>query len=124
MTRRTRRPEYSSWQKLLLDELAKLVADRPQEIQILEGPAGGGGDQAVVRIKLDTSEIPRSAEGLQLRDAEEFIVGIPTSPFALPRVEVDHRRFLGEPHVLQGMRLCIYLDPSREWQPPKALRDS
>jgi molybdopterin/thiamine biosynthesis adenylyltransferase len=117
MTRRTRRPTFSSWQKLLLGELEKLAADRPQEIQILEGPTGGGRDDLVVRIGLDTSGIPNSSEGLELGDAEEFVVRTPPSPFALPHVEVDHRRFLGYPHVLQGRRLCIYLDPSREWQP-------
>jgi hypothetical protein len=117
MTPRTRRPAFSSWQKLLLGELEKLAADRPQEIQILEGPTGGGRDDLVVRIGLDTSGIPSSSEGLELSDAEQFVVRIPPSPFALPRVEVDHPRFLGYPHVLQGTRLCIYLDPSREWQP-------
>src|SRR5699024_1436996 len=37
--------------------------------------------------------------------------------FLPPSAEVDHARFLGFPHVLQGQRLCIYLDPSREWRP-------
>ncbi len=36
-----------------------------------------------------------------------------------PLVEVDHLRFLHHPHVLQGQRICLYLDPSREWDPIK-----
>ena len=55
--------------------------------------------------------------GLELGDDEEFIVRIRPSLFLPPIVEVDHTRFLGYPHVLQGQRLCIYLDPSREWCP-------
>src|SRR5262249_13953731 len=40
---------------------------------------------------------------------------------SLPHAEVGHLRFLGYPHVLQGQRLCIYLDPSREWQPAEGI---
>lgn len=120
MTRR-RRPAFSAWQQQLLDELGKLAADRREVIQIVKGPELDDRHGAAVRIKLDTSEILMGAQGLGLDDAEEFIVRIPPSPFALPRVDVDHSRFLGYPHVLQGTRLCVYLDPSREWQPTEGI---
>ncbi|GAA1153218.1 ThiF family adenylyltransferase [Streptomyces hebeiensis] len=32
-------------------------------------------------------------------------------------MQTTHTRFAGTPHVLQGNRLCIYLDPAREWDP-------
>jgi hypothetical protein len=121
MTRRRRRLAGSDWQQELLDELGKLAADRPKEVRIIRGPEVDGQHDAVVRIKLDTSGIPMGAGGLELSDAEEFIVRIPSWPFAPPRVDVDHLRFLGYPHVLQGKRLCIYLDPSREWQPAEGI---
>jgi len=54
---------------------------------------------------------------MPLGEHEEFIVTVGTSGLAPPRVEVDHLRFLHHAHVLQGHRLCLYLDPSREWDP-------
>lgn len=120
MTRR-RRPAFSEWQQQLLDELGQLAADRPQGVQIVKGPEVVDRRDAAICIKLDTSKIPRDAKGLELGDAEEFIVRILPSPFAPPQVDVDHLRFLGHPHVLQGRRLCIYLDPSREWQPTEGI---
>jgi hypothetical protein len=119
--RRRRRLAVSEWQQQLLNELESLATDHPQEVQILEGPTVDAQRDAAVRIKLGTSEIPMHARGLQLDAAEEFIVRIPPGPFIPPRVDVDHRRFLGYPHVLLGTRLCIYLDPSREWQPAEGI---
>jgi hypothetical protein len=117
MTRRRRRPVFSSWQQQLLDELGQLASDRPEEVEIVRGAEVDDRHDAVVRVKLNTSGLPMGAGGLALGDAEEFIIRIPPRPFVPPRVDVDHLRFLGYPHVLQGTRLCIYLDPSREWQP-------
>jgi hypothetical protein len=120
MTRR-RRPAFSDWQQQLLDELGKLAADQPDVVEIVKDREFDDQHGAAVRIKLDTSKIPMGSQGLELDDAEEFIVRIPPSPFALPSVDVDHIRFLGHPHVLQGTRLCVYLDPSREWQPAEGI---
>jgi molybdopterin/thiamine biosynthesis adenylyltransferase len=44
-------------------------------------------------------------------------VTVGPSDLVPPRVDVDHVRFLHHAHVLQGQRLCLYLDPSREWDP-------
>ena len=62
-------------------------------------------------------ELPAGPGGLRFRDHEDFIIGIGPSRLVPPHVDVEHQRFAGHPHVLQGHRLCIYLDPAREWDP-------
>ncbi|WP_238359596.1 ThiF family adenylyltransferase [Micromonospora fiedleri] len=54
---------------------------------------------------------------MPLGEHEEFLVTVGASDLTPPRIEVDHLRFLHHAHVLQGHRLCLYLDPSREWDP-------
>ncbi len=71
----------------------------------------------MVGISLHTADIPLEPGGLELEDDEEFVLRISSSLLTPPEVDVEHVRFLGYPHVLQGQRLCIYLDPSREWDP-------
>jgi hypothetical protein len=66
----------------------------------------------------------RESCGLLLLDSEEFLLYIGPHSIYPPIVEVDHDRFLGFPHVLQGRRLCIYLDPSREWNPRQGFASS
>lgn len=114
---RRHRPRLSGWQKQLLAELRALAKDCSLDIRVTQQAKLDGDGDAVLRFSLHTADIPRSTHGLQLQDDEEFIVRIRPSLFVPPTVEVDHVRFLGHPHVLQGQRLCIYLDPSREWQP-------
>ena len=72
---------------------------------------------AFVTIRLPTKELPTGPRGLRFRDLEDFIIGIGRSRISPPQIDVEHQRFAGYPHVLQGHRLCIYLDPSREWNP-------
>lgn len=111
-----RPPAFSSWQRQLLAELTAIASSR-SDLKIIDGARHGGGAAAVVRIQLDTSSIGHAPGGLDLLDHEEFVVTIPVSVLHPPTVEVEHLRFLGFPHVLQGTRPCIYLDPSREWHP-------
>lgn len=111
------RPTLSAWQKQLLAELKSLAKVRPDDVRVIQQAQLDGDGDAVLRIRLHTADIPRSPVGLELGDDEEFVVRIRPSLFLPPTVEVDHTRFLGYPHVLQGQRLCIYLDPSREWHP-------
>jgi hypothetical protein len=107
----------TGWQKQLLAELKSLAQQRPDDIR-LNGQAKLDTDgEAVLRITVCTADIPHHSGGLKLLDTEEFILRLRPSPYSLPAIEVDHIRFLGYPHVLAGQRLCIYLDPSREWQP-------
>lgn len=116
MTKR-KRLGLSDWQKQLVGELESLSQQQPDEIRVTKPPSLDPDGTAVVQISLRTKDIPRVPSGLKLEDEEEFVLRISSSFFSPPEVEVDHVRFLGFPHVLQGQRLCIYLDPSREWQP-------
>lgn len=116
MSRRSR-ATLSAWQKYLVDELRLLARERPQDVRIVQQPQLDTDGEATLRLRLHTTDIPHHPGGLELGDDEEFIVRIRPSMFMPPSAEVDHTRFLGFPHVLQGQRLCIYLDPSREWRP-------
>jgi len=111
------RATFSAWQKHLVDELRLLVRERPNLVRIVQHPRLDSDGDAILRLRLHTADIPHRLGGLELGEDEEFIVKIRPSLFSPPRAEVDHTRFLGLPHVLQGQRLCIYLDPSREWRP-------
>ena len=116
MSRRNR-VTLSTWQKHLVDELRSLTKERPDDLRIIQQARLDSAGNATIRIRLHTADISHRLGGLELRDDEEFIVKIHSSTFLPPSAEVDHIRFLGFPHVLQGQRLCIYLDPSREWHP-------
>ncbi|AMU45615.1 MULTISPECIES: ThiF family adenylyltransferase [Mycobacteriaceae] len=116
MTRR-HQPTLTGWQKHLLAELKALAQQRPNEIQVRGRPTLDASGEASLRISLRTAAIPHHPGGLQLQETEEFILQLRPSSYSLPAIDVDHTRFLGYPHVLAGQRLCIYLDPSREWQP-------
>jgi hypothetical protein len=70
-----------------------------------------------VSFTLNPSEITTRPKGLQLQAAEPFVVAIGVDDEHPPTVYVTHFRFLGRPHVLSGYQLCLYLDPSREWDP-------
>jgi len=78
----------------------------------------GGG--IAIALRLDTSNLPpRERDGLRVaRPYEDVFVLVPDGfPACPPFVHVAHTRFTGTPHVLEGTRLCIYLDPSQEWHP-------
>ena len=70
-----------------------------------------------LRLRVSTGGLEHGKGGLRLRSYEEVQVIVGHSSVSPPRVEVDHLRFLNHAHVLQGTRLCLYLDPSREWDP-------
>lgn len=115
MTKR-RPPTLTSWQTSQLQELRGIARERPADIRCGVASEGAEGD-ACVQIELRTGGITHLEGGLVLQEWEAFALRIPSSPFVPPSVEVAHTRFLGFAHVLQGQRLCIYLDPSREWHP-------
>ncbi|OMH29561.1 thiamine biosynthesis protein ThiF [Tersicoccus phoenicis] len=120
MSRRNR-ATLSAWQKYLVDELRLLARERPQDVRIVQQPQLDTDGDATLRLRLRTADIPHHAGGLELGDDEQFIVRIRPSMFMPPSAEVDHTRFVGFPHVPQGQRLCIYLDPSREWRPSSGM---
>lgn len=72
---------------------------------------------AFMTIRLPTKDLQAGPGGIRLCDHEDLTIGVHQSPFIPPQADVDHERFAGHPHVLQGHRLCIYLDPAREWDP-------
>ncbi len=123
MTRR-KRPGLSDWQKQLIGELEALAQQHPAEIRVIEQPHLDPDGTMVAGISLRTADISREPGGLELKDDEHFVLRIAPSLLAPPNVEVDHVCFLGFPHVLQGQRLCIYLDPSREWHPSLGIAGS
>lgn len=108
---------FTGWQRQLISELSKLAEQHPDELRITKRAVRNQDGSATVHISLRAVHIPQVPGGLELRDDEEFAIRIQPAIFVPPEVEVDHFRFLGFPHVLQGQRLCIYLDPSREWHP-------
>lgn len=70
-----------------------------------------------LRLRLRTSDLVGRPGGVTLRDPEEFVVTVGPSGLLPPWTGVDHLRFLSHAHVLMGRHLCLYLDPSREWDP-------
>ncbi|MBI4884829.1 MAG: ThiF family adenylyltransferase [Actinobacteria bacterium] len=76
------------------------------------------GADLVARVNLNTTSFERVEGGLQVEAREQlFIVVTPSFPWLPPQVHVGHHRWADFPHVLQGTRLCAYLDPDTEWNP-------
>jgi hypothetical protein len=105
------------WQERAITELRTIAAEHPESLEVIRPKTTLTETHARVAIRLPTKDLSTQPQGLQLLDEEEFVVGIAPSPLVPPVVEVEHLRFAGHPHVLQGYRLCVYLDPAREWDP-------
>lgn len=111
------KPSLGGWQRKVLADLDAITAAYPGEVELQGAYRLDKSGAMQLRLQLRTADIPRIDEGMPLGEHEEFIVAVGPSDLAPPRVEVDHLRFLHYAHVLQGHRLCVYLDPSREWDP-------
>jgi hypothetical protein len=107
----------SAWQQQAIADLRVIAAENPDAIEVITAKPTLVDGHASVTIQLPTKDLKDQPGGLRFREREEFIVGISRSAFSPPQVEVTHTRFAGHAHVLQGHRLCIYLDPAREWNP-------
>lgn len=107
------------WQRLALEKLRALAAKTPE--LDLHGQPNKAGDYLNVIISLDVSSLPVTNGGLPLEPVERFTIHIPPDAFKPPAVSVSHFRYLGYPHVLGGHVLCLYLDPSREWNPNEGI---
>lgn len=112
----------TQWQKTFLSELYELSKVFPETLEVITSDIVHEGDELIVPVMLNVGELPKVPEGLPLRSEEKLLIKIPASFFQPPSVEVDHLRFLGYPHVLQGQRICLFLDPSREWHPHNGVR--
>ena len=72
----------------------------------------------LVELSLSFSGVPRSSDGIPLRQRERFCVLLPSDyPFSHPHVFVFHRRWAGWPHVQWTRHLCLYQAPETEWNP-------
>lgn len=112
-------PNLTAWQKAARSRLRELGRTN-HEVTVHE-PFERNGDYLSVDITLDLTTVTRAPHGLPIGDHERFSLHIPTDQFTAPSVTVDHIRFLGYPHVLAGQHLCLYLDPSREWDPVQGM---
>jgi ThiF family/Prokaryotic E2 family A len=111
-------PTISGGQQFALDQLEQIAADHPDLVQVLEHR--GMVDHAVrVVVRVATAGVVVAPGGLPVNeDHEDVVVGIgPLFPLLPPMLRVEHNRFVGSAHVLQGHVLCIYLDVVREWHP-------
>jgi hypothetical protein len=114
-----KRNQRTDWQETALRELRTVAAALPDDFQLLGRPRPVGRGFVQAHIRLRTGDLAHAPRGLPLQQQEEFLLRIGPDRLSPPLVEVDHDRFLGYPHVLQGRRLCIYLDPAREWNPQR-----
>ena len=118
MTKR-KKPKLSPGHQLALAQLREVVEGSSGDIAVLDRPSVTADGSAEVTIRVNTSKMTVRPGGLEIdADHEDIVLSIgrffPASP---PTPKVTHDRFVGHPHVLQGERLCIYLDPDREWDP-------
>jgi hypothetical protein len=102
-------------------EEAVEIADRHPELELVEPPAIV--DEALlVRFHLDLSGLTPGPGGISVEPIEEIVLIVGSRyPQRPPEVLVPHERWLGLAHVMGGYRLCVYLDPDREWDPTLGL---
>ncbi|MEV6357302.1 ThiF family adenylyltransferase [Streptomyces hydrogenans] len=111
----TARPTGS--QRRLLEELTALAAAHKPDLRLTGHPRTDADGLVTIPVSVRTDTMPHAPGGLHLKDSEDFLLTLPATPMLPPQVRTPHIRFAGTPHVLQGNRLCLYLDPAREWDP-------
>lgn len=118
MTKR-KGPKLSSGQQLAVRQLRQIAQRVPDDITTLGRPSPAPDGSVEAAIRINTSTITGTAGGLPIDPDHEDITLVidPYFPVSPPVPKVNHERFVGYAHVLQGERLCIYLDPDREWDP-------
>lgn len=111
----TVRPNPS--QRRLLEELTALATAHEPDLRITGRARTDTDGLVTVPISVRTCDMPHTPGGLQLKESEDFLLTLPATSMIPPQVQTPHIRFAGTPHVLQGNRLCLYLDPAQEWDP-------
>jgi hypothetical protein len=112
-----RSPGSTPGQAWAVEQFKAIAVQRPHQLQVVEDRGLGESGFYWLTLSLPTGDLERVDGGLVLRDSEQVEVAIPPNfPLLPPVVAVEHYRFAGHPHVLQGHRLCLYLDHSREWR--------
>lgn len=101
-------------QRRVLRDIQSALRGVPHLRFVSHNPTGAG---PLVVVDLDTAPFERAEGGLPVEATERLYMLVPSVwPSLPPLVEVDHQRWDGHPHVLQGRRLCLFLDPA-EWNP-------
>ncbi len=81
------------------------------------------GESAALELEIKTSEFTHHPGGLPVGSHERVTAFVgPHHPLVPPLAVVKHLRWAGCPHVLQGERLCVYLDPNTEWDPSRGMQ--
>jgi hypothetical protein len=110
------KPRQTELQRIAGRQLREIAENNPDALVLHARPELDGDGQLLARIRLPTGELLRQPGGLPVNEHEDVTIFIGSGyPLVPPVATVDHRRFAGHPHVLQGTTLCVYLDPSREW---------
>ncbi|PKW25738.1 ThiF family adenylyltransferase [Phycicoccus duodecadis] len=119
----------SPYQQQVRRDLADVASDPATGLRIIRRLDADGVGLVTTIIALDTTSIPRGARGtrrfpvLPLADEERFTLVVGDDTDRPPHVLVDHARWVGFPHVMGGRDLCLYLDPSREWDSRMTIRN-
>lgn len=124
MTSTGRRPRRTDNQRLALRDLRRIAGEHPDLLSVVRDVIDDEGDVHVL-VRLATGDLDGAAGGLPVSATyEEILVRVSRFfPLVPPQAYVDHDRFVGHPHVLQGRGLCIYLDPTREWHPGHGVQE-
>ena len=113
-------PDLTEAQRAAVEEV-KRFTDSSNQIGLIAVRVRRGC--AELNIDIDTSDFTRRSGGLQAQPRERVTVLIASNhPATPPLAAVKHQRWAGFPHVLQGTRLCIYLDPGTEWDPIRGMQ--
>ena len=105
-----------------LAAVAEVTSFASSSSQISLAATGEWRGCATLRIDLDTRGFTRGNDGLDVQPIERVVILIsPDYPISPPLAAVEHLRWAGFPHVLQGTWLCIYLDPGSEWDPTRGM---
>ena len=106
-------------QRVAVEEV-KQFTDSSNQIKLIASGEWNGCVE--FKIEIDTSDFTRRVSGLEVRSRERVSVLVSRAYPAIPPLAVvDHMRWVGFPHVLQGTRLCIYLDQGTEWDPTQGM---
>lgn len=125
MNRTGRQSRRTDGQLLAVRELRRIAGNHPGILKVVRDLGVDDEGHVHVLVRLTTNELDRVADGLPISPtSEEITVRVsPSFPLVPPEAYVDHDRFVGHPHVLQGHRLCVYLDSSREWHPRYGIQE-
>ncbi|GAA2230753.1 ThiF family adenylyltransferase [Herbiconiux moechotypicola] len=113
----SRGPVRSLWQEQFLADLDAVARAHPELVIVRERRRLTDAGEMPVQLGIHTGGLVQDEGGLDLEPTEIVEISIPANSSRPPLVHVTHSRFVGYPHVLCGMVLCIYLDPNREWNP-------